>query len=120
MSNSKFSNPFRVDDDIIVKLPKGTELSFGNIMLIDARTSALYTSTKELTDKVEKSLRNAFYPQHIFEQGVKVDILEPGKQWTSGKLRCRLVFEFIPDEQENNKIPSVSVSPLDDIRKMNL
>ncbi len=36
------------------------------------------------------------------------------------KLRCRLVFEFIPDEQENNLTPSEFVSPLDDVRKMNL
>lgn len=120
MSNSEFSKPFPVDDDIIVKLPKGTVIYYGNTYLFDASSSALYTPTKELTDKVEKHLRKALGPQEIFEQGVKVELLEPGKQWTSGKLRCRLVFEFIPDEQENNKIPNESVSPLDDIRKMNL
>ena len=120
MSNSEFSKPFPVDDDIIVKLPKGTHLIFGNTLLFDAGSSALYTPTKELADKVEKPLRKALNPQDIFEQGVKIEILEPGKQWTTGKFRCRLVFEFIPDEQENTKIPSEAVSPLDDIRKMNL
>lgn len=120
MSNSEFSKPFPVGDDIIVKLPIGTNIYFGNTVLLDAYSSALYTPTKELVAQVEKPLRKALNPQDIFEQGVKVEILEPGKQWTSGKVRCRLVFEFIPDEPENNKIPSESVSPLDDIRKMNL
>ncbi len=120
LTNSEVSKPFPVDDNIIVKLPIGTDLSFDKTMLFDTKSSALYIPTKELADKLEKSVHNAFYPQHIFEQGVKVEILEPGKEWTSGKLRCRLFFEFIPDEQENNKIPSESISPLDNIRKMNL
>ena len=120
MSNSEFSKPFPVDDNIIVKLPQGTGINSGNTELLNAWSSALYIPTNELADKVEKALRNVLKPQTIFEQGVKVEILEPGKQWTSGKLRCRLVFEFIPDEQENTKIPSEAVSPLDDIRKMNL
>lgn len=109
-----------MDGDIIVKLPKGTHMVFGTTVLFDASSSTLYTPTKELVDKVKKHLCDPLFPQEIFKQGVKVEILEPGKQWASGKLRYRLVFEFIPDEQENNKIPSVSVSPLDDIRKMNL
>lgn len=120
MINSECSNTFPVDGYIIVKLPKGTDINFGTTVLFDASSSTLYTPTKELVDKVKKHLCDPLFPQEIFEQGVKVELLEPGKQWASGKLRCRLVFEFIPDEQENNKIPSVSVSPLDDIRKMNL
>lgn len=119
MSNSEFSNSFPVDEDVIVKLPEGTDIVVVGNRIFKVSGSSLYNSSKEFLEKLAKPIYDNS-SRHLFEQGVKVEILEPGKQWTSGKLRCRLVFEFIPDEQENNKIPSESVSPLDDIRKMNL
>ncbi len=124
MSNSEqFTLPFPVDDNIIVKLPKGTRiyLTQNSHYLFDANNSTLYNNANELIKKLEHSvLKSSIGPDTIFKQGINVEILEPGKQWTAGKFRCRLVFEFIPDEQENNKTPSESVSPLDDLRKMNL
>ena len=120
MSNSEqFTQPLPVDDNIIIKLPDNTDISVVNHGIYQVRGSSLYNSTKEFVNKLTAPIYNNSSP-HLFAQGVNVEILEPGKQWTAGKFRCRIVFEFIPDEQENNKISSESVSPLDDIRKMNL
>ena len=120
MSNSEqFSQPLPVDDNIIVKLPENTNISVVGNGIFKVRGSSLYNSTKEFVNKLAAPIyENSSL--HLFSLGVNVEILEPGKQWVSGKLRCRLVFEFIPDEQENNTTPSVSASPLDDLRKMNL
>lgn len=52
----------------------------------------------------------------LYQQGIKLEILEPGQRWKTGKIRLRLVLEFIPDEPENGGAPS----SLDVIRKMNL
>ena len=124
MSNSEqFTQPFPVDDNIIVKLPQGTRvyLTKNSHYLFDANNSTLYNTANELIKKLEHSVLNSSIgPDTVFKQGIKVEILEPGKQWTAGKFRCRLVFEFIPDEQENNTTASGSASPLDDLRKMNL
>ena len=119
MSNSEqFTHPLPVDDNIIVKLPEGTDIS-----VLDngfqVRGSSLYKPSSEVVNTLAAPIYDNSSP-HLFLLGVNVEILEPGKQWVSGKLRCRLVFEFIPDEQENNKTPSESVSPLDDLRQMNL
>ncbi len=88
MSNSEDSKPFPVADDIIVKLPKGTDINFGNTVLFVAGSSALYIPTKELAAQVEKPLRKALNPKEIFEQGVKVEILEPNTFRLSLKLCC--------------------------------
>ena len=119
MSNSEqFTHPLPVDDNIIVKLPEGTDIS-----VLDngfqVRGSSLYKPSSEVVNTLAAPIYDNSSP-HLFSQGIKVEILEPGKQWTSGKFRCRLVFEFIPDEQENNITPNFSASPLDDLRKMNL
>ena len=120
MSNSEqFTQPLPVDDNIIIKLPDNTDISVVNHGIYQVRGSSLYNSTKEFVNKLTAPIYNNSSP-HLFAQGVNVEILEPGKQWTAGKFRCCLVYEFIPDEQENNITPNFSASPLDDLRKMNL
>lgn len=120
MSNpEQFTQPLPVDDNIIVKLPENTDISVVGHGIFKVRGASLYNSTKEFVNKLTAPIYNNSSP-HLFTQGIKVEILEPGKQWIAGKFRCRLVFEFIPDEQENNTTASGSVSPLDDLRKMNL
>lgn len=91
--------PLPMNDDIIVKLPEGTDIVIGN-QVFQVGTS-LYNSSKVFLGKVAKYIYDNSTP-HLFIQGIKVEILKPGKQWTAGKLRCRLVFEFIPDHSQNN------------------
>lgn len=111
--------PLPMDDGVVVKLPTGTDIVTVGNRVFRASGSPLYHSTKELEDKIAKPIYDNS-SRELFKQGVKVEILEPGKKWVTGNLRLRLVFEFIPDEPENSKPPGESVSPLDDIRRMNL
>lgn len=58
-----------------------------------------------------------------FYEGVKCEILTPGKNWRTG--RVRLSLEFLPDEPEIEETPAnngtknqETESPLDDLRQM--
>lgn len=119
----KPSQPLPIDERVIVKLPKGTLIYKEKNEIFDAVSSALYITTDEFVNKLANSLVNAVGPKEIFGQGVRVEILEPGKKWVIGNLRLRLVFEFIPDDAEFTQRPPRSLlenqttePPLDDIR----
>ncbi|MEB3191572.1 MAG: KGK domain-containing protein [Snowella sp.] len=50
--------------------------------------------------------------QEIFEDGIECEILDTNfKEWKKGKLRAKLVLEFIPDQTEITE----PESPLDEI-----
>ena len=63
-------------------------------------------------------IRDNCYPEELCEQGIKAEILEPGKNWVTGMIRLRLVVEFIPDEPKKNGTSNKIVSALDDIRNI--
>lgn len=108
-----------VDDNVVLRLNERVQISNSNAIIFDA-SQYLYSSTKELIDKLAKYLLGNFKPQQLLQTGIQAEILEPGKQWKTGKIRCRIVFDFIPDEPENNRITGESASSLDELRKMNL
>ncbi|MBV8884317.1 MAG: hypothetical protein JO235_10025 [Chroococcidiopsidaceae cyanobacterium CP_BM_RX_35] len=108
------------DDSIIVKIPQGTQIFHGNNVIFNAANFSLHISTKEFVDKVAIPIHNQIRPQELFQQGTKVEILEPEKKWVTGKIHLRLVFEFIPDEPEINKTSGEFVSPLDEIRNRSI
>lgn len=114
-------NPLPISDNIIVKLPRGTEVYYSstNTKVINATSSLIHISTKEFADRVAGPTLEHIQPAELFQQGIQVEILEPEKKWVSGKVRLNLVFEFIPDEPEilETPIKSRSQSSLDDIRK---
>ena len=85
--------PLPVDDRVIVKV-----------------SSDYYINTKQFASKVH---------DQGCQQGIKAEILEPGKQWETGRISCRVVVEFIPDEPEITELSTInqSVSHLRDIRK---
>jgi len=109
--------PLPTDGSIIVKLPQRTQILHGINAVIAATNSPLHISTKEFVEKVATAILQQVQPLELFQQGIKVEILEPEKKWVTGKIRLRLIFEFVPDESENNKTPGEFVSPLDEIRK---
>jgi hypothetical protein len=109
-----------VEDDVIVKLPVGTQIMSGGLWQFDASDSQLYNSAKEIVDRLAEPIYSSLEPKQLYEEGIKAEMLEPGRSWVTGKIRLRVVFEFIPDELENNKIPGELASPLDDIRSKNL
>lgn len=108
------------DDDTVVKIPDGSSIETFDITLFDASESSCYVSARELTDQVLASISENFNNPKFLEQGIEVKILEPGKQWKTGKIRCRVAFEFIPDELESNKTSGNSISSLDELRDMKL
>jgi hypothetical protein len=57
-------------------------------------------------------LRDIRGGQEIFEDGIECEILDANfKEWKKGKLRAKLVLEFVPDQPEITK----PESPLDEI-----
>ena len=82
--------------------------------------SSSYQSSKEFAKQVLEPIRDNCYPQELCKQGIKAEILEPGKNWITGAIRLRLVVEFIPDEPENNGKSDKFGSTLDDIRNIKL
>ncbi len=83
MSDSEqFIQMLPVDDNIIVKLPEGTDIS-----VLDngfqVRGSSLYKSSSEVVNTLAAPIYDNSSP-HLFLLGVNVEILEPGKQWVSG------------------------------------
>lgn len=85
------SEPLPVDENTILKIFHGTS------------QSPLYQSTQDFVNLMTTEPISC--NDELYQQGTKVEILEPGKQWKTGKIRLRLVFEFISDKQENNKSP---------------
>ncbi|MBV9386376.1 MAG: hypothetical protein JOZ78_08110 [Chroococcidiopsidaceae cyanobacterium CP_BM_ER_R8_30] len=114
------SKPFPRDDSIIAKLPQGTRISLGNTAVIDASQFPLHIPTKEFVNKIAAPICKYINSLELFQQGTKVEILEPEKKWVTGKIRLRLVFDFIPDGLEINKTSGEFVSPLDEIRNRSI
>ena len=60
--------------------------------------------------------------QEWFKDGLPAQMIAPGEDWKKGKMRLRVVAEFVLDDIESEKIssqdvPESSISPsLDDIR----
>jgi len=87
-----------VNENVVVKLPKSTQIrTINSTLVFNASESPLYSSTKELEDKIVKPIRQSIRPEEIFTLGIKAEILEPEKKWVAGNLRLSFVFEFIPD-----------------------
>ena len=53
-----------------------------------------------------------------FAHGYACRVLEPGKNWNEGRLRFRIVAEFVPDRIEVKKISEQPIeNPLDTFRE---
>ncbi|MCT7957368.1 KGK domain-containing protein [Laspinema palackyanum] len=61
----------------------------------------------EILDHVREQLSE---DEQVFIDGFECKVLQPGKEWQTGKIRINV--EFCPDD------PTEPDSPLDDIRKM--
>lgn len=108
-----------VVDDIVIKVVESCQCSNKKGIIFDWGQHP-FTSTKQVFDKIKNAFLPDFNPPQLFADGIKAEIMEPGKSWVKGKLRLRIVMEFIPDETEENKSFGNSASSLDDFRKMNV
>ncbi len=112
--------PLLIDDDTVFKLIEDKTISVkGRGEIVNPGLNS-FTSNKEFIDKLANSLLCLLSPQAILEKGLKARVLEPGKTWVTGKIRLRLVVEFIPDELENNGTLDKFASSLDELRSKNL
>jgi hypothetical protein len=78
--------------DDVVKLPPSTYITIGGNEVFSPINSPFYSSTKELKDKIANPIRSYCNTATWSEDGIKVEILEPGNKWVTGKVRLRLVF----------------------------
>ena len=49
--------------------------------------------------------------EDCFNDGYICRILEPGKNWSEGRLRFRIVAEFIPDDIESENLTEQPIEP---------
>ncbi|MDJ0616843.1 MAG: KGK domain-containing protein [Calothrix sp. MO_192.B10] len=55
----------------------------------------------------------------LFIEGMRCELLQPGKDWQKGRVKIKVSLEFCPDEPEIEAISenTTSESSLDDIRR---
>ncbi len=119
MSESeKASRTLPVNDNVVIKFDARPKIIYATSMIFDG-AQYVYSSTKEITDKLVKYGFGNLQPQQLVSDGIKAQILEPGKSWVTGKVCWRLVVEFIADEPEITEATTRNISelPLDSIRK---
>ena len=53
-----------------------------------------------------------------FKDGFPAQMIAPGEDWKKGKLRLRIVAEFVPDDIESKNLPEQPIEPsLDEFRE---
>lgn len=89
----------------IVKVSQ-LDLALSKVILDNGSLNRLNEQLKSINSRNLPSIKDS---SNWFNQGVECQILQPSKNWESGKLRMKVIIEFSPDEPE---------SPLDDLRRM--
>lgn len=113
MNEEKHFKELPKSEDTVIKLSKGTRIDFYNI-LFDAISDHTYISTRQFIDQVVARIVSMASPKELFQDGFKLELLEPGKQWKKVNLRFRVVVEYTSDEPKEIQPPE---SPLDEIRR---
>jgi hypothetical protein len=111
--------PEIAEDSLIVFDKFGIQLDFIEEQIIDTLEEMSTAIHSKFTEA------NIFSDDETFEEwlqsGYIFRVLEPGKNWQTGRLRFRVVTEFIPDAFEEQETPTQESeqsndSSLDDIR----
>ncbi|GAB4217752.1 MAG: hypothetical protein OHK0012_23430 [Synechococcales cyanobacterium] len=105
---------FPGSDDIVVRLNDYNFLS----TLKRINEACLQASQNDFHSRFNNSLTkfsSSTTFANLHGEGYLSKILFPGKPWFSGKLRVRLVVEFLPDEPVD--VLQGHSSPLDDLRQ---
>jgi hypothetical protein len=89
--------------------------------LISAMSKLLVKDDQQELDKELKNIGCTALPgvediNNWTNNGVKCEVLKPGKNWQKGKGRIKVSIEFCPDEPEIVEIKEPE-SPLDDLRR---
>ena len=86
-------------DDTVVMMGKiGISSELMEEKIDELLTSYSYTFHEKLINsKIIGSNENCY---DWFKEGFPSRMLQPGEQWKEGKIRLRVVAEFIPDEPE--------------------
>lgn len=78
----------------------------------------------QFLNEIESLPLNHASMKKLLEDGFECDLLRPGKEWRTGKIKMLVSFEFCPDEPEIDEQPeneqldtSQERSPLDDLRE---
>lgn len=72
------SRQLSVANDVVIKITKNIKIPAGNFNLFDGN-QFLYSSTKEIADKLAYFLISNFSNYEFFKEWITARILEPGK-----------------------------------------
>ena len=117
----KTNEPFSAPDGAIILLNK---TGITSELFEEMNNSILTTFSEGFHNQLveRKILSSGAGRWEWFKDGFSAQMIAPGEGWKKGKMRLRIVAEFIPDDIESEEIispdvPTSSVSPsLDDIR----
>ena len=117
----KTNEPFSNLDGAIILLKK---TGITSELFEEINSSILPTFAQEFhKELVERKILSSWNGEEKwFKDGLPAQLMAPGEDWKKGRMRIRVVAEFIPDDIESEEIipqevTTSSVSPsLDDIR----
>lgn len=99
-------------DEVVIRLSEYNFLT----TFSQFHEACVKSSQYEFPNQLRQQLSNLSFNRSTFSDlhgtGQPAKILFPGQQWISGKIRARLVLEFIPDQP--SEPPQQDVSILDD------
>ena len=104
-TNEPFSNP----DGAVILLKK---TGITSDLFEEINSSILPIFAKEFHNQLieRKILSSSDGKWEWFKDGLPAQMIAPGEDWKKGKLRLRVIAEFVLDDIESEKISSQDVS----------
>lgn len=104
MSNlEQFTKPLPVDNDVIFELHETQKvINYEDSYIFNSHQSP-YISTKTFVVKILEKIVQHISHQELLKSGIKIRIIEPGKNWITGKIRMRLVLNLFLTSQKTVK-----------------
>ncbi|MBD2626466.1 KGK domain-containing protein [Trichormus variabilis] len=93
------------------------DVALSKVILDKGSLNHLNHELKSINSRVLPDVKK---PDDWINNGVACQILKPGKNWQTGKLRIKVNLEFCPDDPEIEQTTKSQEpeSPLDDLRRM--
>ena len=112
------TNP--ISSDPAIELSQDTVIMFGSCAL-GIQRQFIEEKIESVRDDISQRLHDELsesdiFPDDAFSEdcflgGYSCRVLQPGQNWTKGRLRFRIVTEFIPDRIEVTNEPEQPIEP---------